>query len=227
MKLTDRLRQPATFGAPPSVRLRSGPEPPGRERPPSIRALVAVALVAVVAGAAYLWQARPRPEPVPAAPVRLSASDTAPSAAPSPGGTLLVHVLGKVRRPGVITLPAGSRVTDAIKAAGGVRPHAGTGELNLARRLVDGEQIPVGVAGAQGPPPTAPGSPAAPGGTPVDLNTATLEQLDQLPGVGPVLAQRILDHRTQHGAFRSVDQLQEVTGIGARRLADLKPLLRV
>ncbi|GAA2458344.1 hypothetical protein GCM10010191_92820 [Actinomadura vinacea] len=135
---------------------------------------------------------------------------------------------GKVRRPGVVTLPSGSRVADAIKAAGGARSGAATGSLNLARKLVDGEQIPVGVRAPASPQAAAPAGPSAAGpGTPLDLNAATVEQLDQLPGVGPVLAQRIVDYRTQHGGFRSVDQLQEVSGIGARRFADLKSMVRV
>jgi competence protein ComEA len=154
---------------------------------------------------------------------------------PTPAGTVVVHVAGKVRRPGVITLPAGSRVTDAIRAAGGLRPGVDTGSLNLARRLTDGEQIPVGLPAVAASPGGAPGSapgvpPAEPGtvpGTPLDLNTATVEQLQELPGVGPVLARRIVDHRTQHGGFRGVEQLREVSGIGERRFAELKDLVRV
>jgi competence protein ComEA len=127
-------------------------------------------------------------------------------------------------------------VTDAIEAAGGLRPGAKTGVLNLARHVVDGEQIPVGLPATAAP--GAPVGPVAPGGAPgaavgaapgtqLDLNTASVEQFDQLPGVGPVLAQRIIDYRTRHGAFRSVDQLQEVNGIGERRYAELKDLVRV
>lgn len=122
-------------------------------------------------------------------------------------------------------MPVGSRVADAITAAGGVRPGINIGLLNLARRLVDGEQVIVGpIAGGQ--PNQAVGAAAGPG-TPLNLNTATLEQLDGLPGVGPVLAQRILDYRTQHGAFRSVDQLRDVGGIGEAKFADLRGLVTV
>jgi competence protein ComEA len=238
--LADRLRPSAQ---PPSVRLRSGPEKA------NVRVLAVIAVIAALVAGGYLWLARPRPDPAPAAAdaaaTEVPAGGPSPAApsGPSPGAvpagaaspaSVVVHVLGKVKHPGVVTLPSGSRVEEAIKAAGGVRPGAGTGTLNLARKLVDGEQIPVGVrlpSPAPGAPP--PGqlppesaAPAAPG-TPVDLNTATAAQLDQLPGVGPVLAQRIVDYRTQHGGFRSVDQLQDVDGIGARRFADLKPMVRV
>ncbi|MFC5856887.1 helix-hairpin-helix domain-containing protein [Streptomyces chlorus] len=146
---------------------------------------------------------------------------------------IVVDVGGKVRDPGVHRLPAGSRVADALRAAGGVRPGTRTDGLNRARFLVDGEQVIVGgpaPAPEAGPAPAA-GGPAgtAPGvgpATPVSLNTATLDQLDSLPGVGPVLARHILDYRTRNGGFRSVDELREVNGIGDRRFADLRNLVR-
>ncbi|MFD3311335.1 helix-hairpin-helix domain-containing protein [Streptomyces sp. NPDC058694] len=146
------------------------------------------------------------------------------------GAVVVVDVSGKVREPGIQRLPAGSRVADALRAAGGVRPGTDTEGLNRARLLVDGEQVMVG-----GPPAVAgPGVAGGPGAVgsggaaaaPVGLNTATLEQLDTLPGVGPVLAQHIIDYRTQHGGFRSVDELREVNGIGDRRFADLQNLVR-
>jgi competence protein ComEA len=222
----------------------------GRERidpgAPGARVLIICGIVAALAAGGYFWMARPQPQPV-TAPEQAAGPSLAPvpsTAVPaSQGSQVVVHVYGKVRRPGVVVLPSGSRVADAIKATGGVRPGAATGSLNLARKLVDGEQIPVGVRAPQSaqavgptapsPPsaaaPGAPGAAVAPGApsAPLDLNTATVEQLDQLPGVGPVLAQRIVDYRTQHGTFRSVDQLQEVSGIGSRRFADLKSLVRV
>jgi competence protein ComEA len=155
----------------------------------------------------------------------------------SAGAVVVVDVSGKVRSPGVRRLPAGSRVADALRAAGGVRPGASTEGLNRARVLVDGEQVVVGApvsgsgAGAGAAVPGAAGAGGAAAGgapaAPVSLNTATAEQLDTLPGVGPVLARHIIDYRTQHGGFRSVDQLREVNGIGDRRFADLRNLVRL
>ncbi|MDH6215639.1 competence protein ComEA [Streptomyces pseudovenezuelae] len=148
------------------------------------------------------------------------------------GAEIVVDVSGKVREPGIHRLPAGSRVADALRAAGGVRPGTSTDGLNRARFLVDGEQVVVGgpaVAAAPGVVPGAAGGSVGSGAgpaAPVALNTATVDQLDTLPGVGPVLAQHIIDYRTQHGGFRSVDELREVNGIGDRRFADLRNLVR-
>jgi len=193
-----------------------------------LRALVVVGLVAALVGAGYLWMARPRPIAEAGAQPTLVAGSAPSAAASGQGGPVMVHVYGKVRRPGVVTLPGGSRVADAINAAGGVRRGAGTGTLNLARKLVDGEQIAVGVrAPSAVPAPNASPGASSAAGAPLDLNTATVEQLDRLPGVGPVLAQRIVDYRTRHGGFRSVEQLREVSGIGERRFADLRSMVRV
>jgi len=147
----------------------------------------------------------------------------------APGAEIVVDVGGKVREPGIQRLPAGSRVADALKAAGGVRPGTNTDTLNRARFLVDGEQVVVGGPPASAPVPGTGGSvTGGPAGAaaPVSLNTATVDQLDTLPGVGPVLAQHIVDYRTQHGGFRSVDELREVNGIGDRRFADLRNLVQ-
>ncbi|MER6200417.1 ComEA family DNA-binding protein [Streptomyces sp. NPDC001586] len=215
---------------------------------PRTVAAVAVVLVAAVgfAGQQY-WSARPRAVTVPAvvAPGVVPAAATAraapgPTAAPAGGGgggagdgaRIVVDVSGKVRDPGVRRLPAGSRVEDALAAAGGVRPGTDTTGLNRARVLVDGEQVLVGapaqpppggtVAGA-GPGP-GPGPGPAPG--PLSLGSATVAQLDGLPGVGPVLAQHIVDFRTARGGFRSVEELRQVDGIGERRFADLRTRVR-
>jgi competence protein ComEA len=166
--------------------------------------------------------------------VESAVSGGVPNTAGSAGAEIVVDVSGKVREPGIQRLPAGSRVADALKAAGGVRPGTNTDTLNRARFLVDGEQVVVGGPAA---PPPAPvpvpgtggsvvGGPAGTAAAPVSLNTATVDQLDTLPGVGPVLAQHIVDYRTQHGGFRSVNELREVNGIGDRRFADLRNLVR-
>lgn len=153
------------------------------------------------------------------------------------GAPVLVHVAGAVREPGLVELAAGSRVADAVEAAGGVTVRGDPASVNLARPVVDGEQVvvvrhgsaPVALGAVPGP--VVGGNPslgagAAPAG-PVDLNTATLEQLDALPGIGPVLAARILDWRSANGRFSSVDELGEVSGIGEATLADLRPAVRV
>lgn len=146
------------------------------------------------------------------------AANTAPVAVPTPSAaTIVVDVGGRVRHPGLVTLPVGSRVADAIAAAGGALRPADVETIDLAAKVADGELVLVGVPGA------AAGSGAAAG--PLNLNTATVEQLDALPGVGPVLAQRIVDYREAHGGFGSVEDLQHVPGIGARKFADLKSLV--
>ncbi len=144
----------------------------------------------------------------------------------SPSAKVTVHVAGKIRKPGVYLLPSGARVTDAVTAAGGVTRGASTGPLNLARRLIDGEQIVVGATSPQTP--LAPGSPISdPTAAILDLNSATTDQLEQLPGVGEVLAARIFEFRTSRGGFTSVEQLREVSGIGPRKFAEIKPKVRV
>jgi competence protein ComEA len=176
-----------------------------------------LATIAVAAGVLLTWwllSERPRTS-VPA-PVAMSAE---PSSQP-PSAELVIDVEGKVRRPGIVTVPAGSRVHEAIAEAGGFRGRVDTTTLNLARVLTDGEQILVGA----GPEPALSGGGASATGanTRISLATATLEQLDTLPGIGPVTAQAILDHRAEHGAFRSVDDLLDVKGIGEATLADLR-----
>ncbi len=187
---------------------------PGREPSaldPGRRGLAALVLLAGVAAAVtgwFGWRARPRELAV--APLRV---------APSAAAALVVDVAGAVRRPGIVRLPDGARVVDAIQAAGGLLPGATTAGINLARRLADGEQILVGAG-----PPGSSGPSGAVAGK-LDLNLATVAQLDALPGLGPVLAERIVQWRTAHGRFASVDQLREVPGIGARTFDSLKDLV--
>jgi competence protein ComEA len=153
---------------------------------------------------------------------------TAGSGAAGADGRVAVHVAGRVRRPGLVRLPAGSRVQDAIRAAGGSTAGADLDAVNLARRLTDGEQVLVPGPGDLPPAPpagAAPGSAAAPS-APLDLNTASLEQLDTLPGVGEVTAGRIVAYRSAH-PFTAVDELLEVPGIGQRRFDQLKDLVTV
>nr|WP_308801119.1 helix-hairpin-helix domain-containing protein [Streptomyces polyasparticus] len=206
---------------------------------------VVVLAVLLVLGAVlalqHFWLGRPQqvsaPDVVRAAPTAPVGSDVGVGegagggedlgggAAPSGGaGMVVVDISGRVREPGVHRLPLGSRVTDALRAAGGAKPGTDLSALNRARVLIDGEQVVVGgPPGAQG---AGAGGGAVPGG-PVSLNSASLEQLDTLPGVGPVLAQHIIDHRTEHGGFRSVEELREVNGIGERRFAELKDAVRL
>jgi len=167
--------------------------------------------------------------------------DPEPPGVAAPGAPLVVSVSGKVLRPGLVQVPAGARVADALAAAGGPLPGTDLTGVNLARRVVDGEQIAVGVppapdAGGAGPagdagtagagPGSAGGAGPGPAGR-VDLNAATLDQLDALPGVGPVTAERILEWRTRNGRFTRVEQLREVEGIGERRFAQLRDLVTV
>lgn len=181
---------------------------------PGALVVLGIALVFVCAVGVW-WQLRDNPDPVP-----LVSSDTG---TPSPASEqLVVAVSGAVHKPGLVRLRSGSRVADAIDAAGGLLPDAQLGNLNLARKLRDGELVTVG-----GPQSVAvSGAPGEPGAL-IDLNTATLAQLDELPGVGPVLAQRIIDYRTSHGGFSSVDELSEVDGVGETRFGRLKDLVTV
>jgi competence protein ComEA len=182
--------------------------------------MVAVAVLLLAGGTA--WWSRPRPElvatPRPAAPVVRASATTA-------AATVVVAVAGKVRRPGLVELAPGSRVADAIEAAGGVVEGTDVGYLNLARKVTDGELIVVGATPPPGVPPGS-GDTAAPTGK-INLNTATVQQLDGLPGVGPVLAGRILNFRDEHGGFRSVTDLRQVDGIGPARYEQLKDLVTV
>lgn len=208
------------------VGLRGARTDPGR-RGAAVLVLAAVAAAAIVG--MLVWRGRPQPEAI-APPAVLTGGSASTDPGPSASAaSIVVAVTGKVRHPGVVTVAAGARVIDALRAAGGPLPGADLETLNLARKLTDGELVAVGVPGPAGGSPPVAGGAAAPGGStaPVDLNTATLSELDTLPSVGPVLAQRILDWRTTHGQFATVDQLGDVPGIGDSRLAQLRDLVRV
>lgn len=226
-----------------------------------LRAVLVLLLALGLLAAVFLVRARGSSVPLSAVPIEAASGASGPSAvnsasptastgagraAPSPvAATLRVHVTGEVKRPGVVSLPAGGRVVDAIEAAGGLASGAAIGELNLAALLSDGDQVVIGTrrrprgevrSGAMpGAPASGSGSqtgalPAGGGATSpatVDLNQATAEQLDQLPGVGPVTAQRILEWRSRNGRFTRVEELQEVDGIGPKTYAQLSSHVRV
>ncbi|MHA7127102.1 helix-hairpin-helix domain-containing protein [Janibacter indicus] len=229
-------------------------------------ALVVALAVAMLAGRFVLAREEAAPEPVGVEQVGQSepgeggadpggaepggagaaASGAAPAGSTAPGtstGKVTVHVVGQVRRPGIVTLDAGARVADAIDEVGGATGRADLGRVNLARLLVDGEQVVVprpgeSIAAAPAPGAAAPAAGAPAGGAPaggaapaagdtVNLNTADLATLETLPGVGPVLAQRIIDWRTEHGRFTAVEELGEVSGIGDKIYAQLAPKVTV
>jgi len=169
---------------------------------------VGIAVACTVIGLGTWWQS-PEVEPAP---------DVALVSTTAPAPELVVNVIGEVGTPGLVTVTSGARVADAVRLAGGVKPGTDLHNLNLARKLTDGEQIAVGI-----PPPVA--APAGGVAAKLNLNAATATELDALPGVGPVTAQRIVDHRTRKGPFASVDQLRDVDGIGDSKLAKLADLL--
>jgi len=213
---------------------------PGRR---GVLAMAVVTVLTVLVAGGWVLASRPHPmlaaestpTGAPATSVASpSGSASVPAGRPSPaqpaGSGLVVDVVGKVRRAGIYRLPAGARVDDAVRAAGGLLAGVDPVSVNLARRLVDGEQLVIGQAAqpnAAGPAATAPAPGSSGGAGPLDLNSATVAQLDALPGVGPVLAQHIVDWRTEHGRFDSVEQLNAVSGIGDSKFADLKALVTV
>src|SRR3954467_7383905 len=195
------------------------------ERDP--RRLVAgavAALVLVLLAAWYLSRSHASAAASPAPVATISVEDEG-------GGRVIVDVAGAVRRPGVYRLESGARVEDALQRAGGATHRADLSQVNRAAKLEDGRQVlvplraPVAAVSAPAGPPGAAGA-AAPA-QPINLNTATLEQLDTLDGVGPATAQKILDYRQAHGGFGSVDELDQIPGIGEKRLAALRDKVRV
>jgi len=179
-------------------------------------ALLGLAVFAVVyAGRGDGVAASPRPAP-----------SLEVAAAEEGGSGLVVHVAGAVRRPGVYRLRAGARVADAVERAGGARRRADLGAVNLAAELQDGRQVLVPLRTKGGVAAATAGGATAPG-VPLDLNTATVEQLDELDGIGPATAQQIVAYREEHGGFGSVEELDQVPGIGETRLAALRDKVRV
>lgn len=218
---------------------------------PGRAGVIALGVVGVIAVLVTLFTlARDDSPPVTSAklpPVQMvsSASPTPSAGAPAPDTPVVVSVVGLVGKPGLVTLDPGARIADALAAAGGALDGADLLELNMARRVADGEQIVVGIAPVPGEPatmgssispgaapaassevPSIPGDPAAPDGL-VDLNSATVEQLDGLPGIGPVTAAAIVAWRDANGRFSSVDQLGDVDGIGPARLEKLRDRVHV
>jgi competence protein ComEA len=182
----------------------------------------AVALVLLLLAAHLLL---PAGTTTPAAPLPPSPGLGA-GATGAPHARVVVDVVGAVRRPGLYRLEQGSRIADAVARAGGATTKAELAQVNLAAPLADGEQVVIPKRGAPGAvPPTTGSSGGATTTAPVQLSTATLEQLDTLPGVGPATAQKILDYRAKHGAFSSVDELDAVPGIGPKRLDELRGLV--
>ncbi|RLV56605.1 ComEA family DNA-binding protein [Aeromicrobium phragmitis] len=190
-------------------------EPPGprharlRDRHLALLGIAGVAVLVLVGW----WVLAGRPETIDE-PVAIE-----PSAEPSsaPAKELVIDVVGAVARPGIVTVPPGSRVHEAIEAAGGLVGQPDTTSLNMARELTDGEQLLVGIT----PPPVAGGTGGAEGRA-LDLNRADQPALEELPGIGPVTASAILDWRSENGPFRSVDDLLDVKGIGEATLAELR-----
>lgn len=206
--------------------------PPGRAvrwspGHPGARSLWLVGLAAAVALVFWTWLDRPQVDPVPATPTgSTAASTTMPVGEVAETSTMVVvSVVGHVVRPGLVNLPPGSRVADAIEAVGGLLPQADPASVNLAALVSDGQQIAVGMPGA-GSGGAGASPPVGPSG-PVNLNTATVAELDGLPGIGPVLAQRIVDHRRSVGLFGSVEELDDVPGIGPAIAAELADLVTV
>jgi competence protein ComEA len=192
--------------------------------PRRLAAWAAAAVVLILLGAWYMARARPAASasesPVATISVQASATKSA---------SVVVDVAGAVARPGVYRLTTADRVEDALKRAGGVTHHADLSQINRAAKLEDGRQIlvPTRVLAAR----AAAAAPSAPGAVapsaPINLNTATLEQLDTLDGVGPATAQKILDYRKEHGGFGSVEELDQIPGIGEKRLAAMRDHVRV
>jgi competence protein ComEA len=189
------------------------PDIPLTRRQAVLVALVALVLLAVLGRALAGAGAAQAPQPT---------ARIVPSSGATPRQRVVVHVVGAVRRPGLYRLIDGARVSDAVSHAGGATRRADLSAVNLAAPLADGAQV---IVPRRLPPGAAPPESSAAVGGKVSLGTATIEQLDELPGVGPVTAQKIVDWRTTHGPFRTVDDLDQVPGIGPTRIEQLRELV--
>lgn len=199
--------------------------------------VLVVAAVTVLVLSGTLTDLAPSAAPPDSSPPALAPTPTVSAAADAPSSeptseppmeeALVVHVAGAVQSPGVVEVPSGTRVGEALEAAGGASAEADLDALNLAAAVTDGQQVYVPREGEAAPAPTDGGSPTGSTGAVIDLNTADLAALDTLPGIGPALAQRIVDWRSAHGPFASVDALLEVSGIGPATLERLRDLVTV
>lgn len=192
-----------------------------------LAAYAALAVIVLVLGARYL-RSQSRVASTPGAIATRTAGSGAVALDRAPArDASLVHVAGAVRHPGVYRLGAGKRVEDAIARAGGATARGDPNAINLAAKVADGQQVLVPRRGAAGAVPGVAAAPGAPASAPVNLNSATAEQLDTLDGVGPATATKILEWRQAHGGFRSVEDLAQVPGIGPKKLAALKPKVQL
>ena len=181
-------------------------------------------LLLMGAGLAYV---RARPADALPPPAGAASASASPSVGTAPANTIVVDVVGAVRKPGVYDFPQGARVIDAVRAAGGFMPGAEPQAINLARPLVDGEQVVVPKKGEAPAAGAGSGSSAQQPGGKLNINSATEADFENLPGIGPVLAQKIVDYRTQHGPFRSIQDLMKVTGIGQKKFDSLQAYVTV
>jgi competence protein ComEA len=185
----------------------------------SWRGLIALLIVVCLIAGWWWWSGRPTA--VIEAPMVIAEGAAVAGIDPVLSETVVVHVVGAVRKPGLVELPTGSRVADAVDAAGGVRNDKALASVNLARTLVDGEQVILDPQGA-----ASSGGSGAAGGL-LSINQASASEFEALPGIGPVLAQRIVDWRTTNGSFRSIDDLGEVSGIGDSIMKQIRSLVRL
>lgn len=185
--------------------------------PEQKRGLTILFALTIGLGGFYFLNSRPQAEPA-------VIQEIAPAITESATARLIINVAGKVKNPGVYQLPQGSRVVDAIEAAGKQLKGVDISDINLARILVDGEQILVGgsrIASGKAAPKKITAD------NPLDINRASIAQLDTLPGIGPVTAQRIIDYRTKVGRINTVDELKKISGLGGAKFEEIKNLLRV